>query len=351
MQRTFIPFSEVKHQKTLVVDAMHPNAICLSHWRGANSLPQYEDDTSAGIVLNALQAGDPLENISLVSANHFDIDGFIGVWALLHPQLALQNEALLRQIAYIGDFREYDPLKEDADIALKLIAWINKIENRLFYPPFGAEDLEEKEAELCVKKFRFFLNHFAMQLLNPDNNPEDWEQEYWQVQNDLREVYSDKTHITTLPDLGMVLLEVPRRLHYYALYSLTEGLDIVLAAYPGNRYELEYKYTTWVDIASRPTLPRLNLEPLVQKLNQVEKLGVWQAEGITDTGPILRITKETLSRVERYGHPSQREIHPSSIPYRQMATLVVNFFKEGYAAVSPQDKWTWQQIKSFSASA
>ena len=34
------------------------------------------------------------------------------------------------------------------------------------------------------------------------------------------------------------------------------GFDIVVAMYEGQRYEVELKYTTFVDIQSRPTLPR-----------------------------------------------------------------------------------------------
>ena len=34
------------------------------------------------------------------------------------------------------------------------------------------------------------------------------------------------------------------------------GFDIVVAIYEGQRYEVEMKYTTFVDIQSRPTLPR-----------------------------------------------------------------------------------------------
>ena len=45
----------------------------------------------------------------------------------------------------------------------------------------------------------------------------------------------------------------------------------VLSIYDNNRYELEYKYTTWVDIVSRPTLPRIDLSPLANQLNQLEK--------------------------------------------------------------------------------
>lgn len=41
--------------------------------------------------------------------------------------------------------------------------------------------------------------------------------------------------------------------------------------YPGNRYEVEYRYTGFVDLQSRPTWPRLNLAHLAKVLNARER--------------------------------------------------------------------------------
>ena len=77
----FIPFTQVKKQKAIIVDSMHPNGLVLSHWRGAPTPPTVRDDTSAGIVLNALHQQIVGVEWEAVTANHFDIDGFGGVWA------------------------------------------------------------------------------------------------------------------------------------------------------------------------------------------------------------------------------------------------------------------------------
>ncbi len=64
----------------------------------------------------------------LVSATHFDIDGFVGVFALFYPELALSFKEELIAMARIGDFREFRPNNENDDYALKLCCWMNKVE-------------------------------------------------------------------------------------------------------------------------------------------------------------------------------------------------------------------------------
>ena len=134
---------------------------------------------------------------------------------------------------------------------------------------------------------------------------------------------------------------------YYALFGPTAGSDIVLSLYADNRYELEYKYTTWIDLESRPTLPRISLAPLAARLNELETSGqVWAADGITDTGPLLRLTGQKLTKAERYADPDGRPIYVSSIAPAVMEREVVAFFEKAYAGISPRKYWTWAEVKA-----
>jgi hypothetical protein len=69
----------------------------------------------------------------------------------------------------------------------------------------------------------------------------------------------------------------------------------VLTIYSGNRYELECKYSGYVDITSRPVFPRLDLRALKEVLNAREAaVGVrWTCSRFTDSGPILRLDSIT----------------------------------------------------------
>ena len=54
----------------------------------------------------------------------------------------------------------------------------------------------------------------------------------------------------------------------------------VLTALPDGRYLLQYRYESWVQFASRPVMPRVDLEPLVPHLQGLERAPVqWTFDG------------------------------------------------------------------------
>ncbi|AKD03822.1 DUF6687 domain-containing protein [Pontibacter korlensis] len=344
--RQFIPFSEVKNKKAIVVDSTHANGVMLSHWKGAPTPEGVKDDTSAAIVLNALRQELTDLDLPYVTANHFDIDGFVGVWALLNPELALENEELLRQMALIGDFRELDLNHPLAGEALKLVCWINGKERELFYKPFEADEMEEKEAAQCVQKFKYFLREFTRVLKDPDWERGAWEDEVGGALLGYRDMYKPDTKITRHPEIGLIIIETPHPLHYYALFGRTQGFDMVLTCYKDNKFELEYKYTTWVDIVSRPTLPRLSMAPLAARLNELEASGrSWTHDSVTDTGPLLRLDGDKLTRSEAYANPTEREIYTSSIPVEELKQEVVQYYQQAYQSIQPKYNWSWKELK------
>ena len=349
MNRYFVPFAQLRQRPTIVVDSVGLGAgLTLAHWRGAATPPALRDDTSTGSALRALhQPATPGLDAATVTANHFDIDGFIGVWSLLNSALALENEELLRLVAVLGDFREIDLAHQLAGDALKLVGWLNAEEKSRFYEPFGAPIRQRREDEASAEKFDWFLPRFAEVLQNPEAGRTAWQPEYDRVQQASAVVQSEQTTQRHYPQIGLAVIETPQPLPYYALFGPAAGCDIVLSQYAGNRYELEYKYTTWIDLASRPTLPRLALAPLVARLNALETSGrAWAADGITDTGPLLRLSGKKLTKAERYADPDGRLIYASSIAPEVLEQEVVAFFREGYAGIEAKKYWTWPEVKA-----
>ena len=349
MNRYFVPFAQLRQQPTILVDSVGNGAVLtLAHWRGAPTPPALRDDTSAGSTLRALRhAATPGLEAQAVTANHFDIDGFIGVWALLHPELALPQEKLLRLVATLGDFREIDFANPFADTALQLVCWLNAEEKARFYEPFGAAARRRREDEASADKFAWFLPRFAEVLHNPETGRAAWQPEYDRVNYALAQMQKLPTQRRQHPEIGLAVVATPAPVPYYALFGPTAGFDIVLSLYEGNRYELEYKYTTWIDLESRPTLPRLALGPLVARLNDLETTGqAWAADGITDTGPLLRLTGRKLSKAERYADPDGRPIYASAIAPEVMEREVVAFFRAGYADIKPRNYWSWAEVKA-----
>ena len=349
MNRYFVPFAQLRQQPTILVDSVGLGAtLTLAHWRGAATPAVLRDDTSAGSALRALHQPDtPGMEALAVTANHFDVDGFVGVWALLHPALARQHETLLRMVATLGDFRELDFGHRLAKPALQLVCWLNAEEKARFYEPFGAPARRRREDEASAEKFAWFLPRFAQVLQAPEAFRPVWQPEYERVQAAVSRMQAPCTQRRSYPEIGLTVVATPAPVPYYALFGPTTGFDVVLSLYEGQRYELEYKYTTWVDLESRPTLPRLLLAPLAARLNALETSSrTWTADGVTDTGPLLRLAGKKLSKVERYADPDSRPIYASSIAPQVMEQEVAAFFRAGYAGIAAKRYWTWAEVKA-----
>ena len=350
--RYFVPFGQLRRQPTIVVDSTGLGAaLTLAHWRGAATPTTLRDDTSAGSCLCALRASAvPGFAAAAVTANHFDIDGFVGVWALLNPILALAHEPLLRLVATLGDFREIDWDNPLAKHALQLVCWLNAEEKTRFYEPFGAPARRRREDEASAEKFAWFLPRFAEMLQHPAAGRAAWEPEYTRVQRAVAVLQGPLTQRTEYPEIGLVVIRTPAPGPYYALFGLTAGFDWVLSLYDGQRYELEAKYTTWIDLESRPTLPRLPLPALAARLNELEINNYrWAADPLTDTGPLLRLAGHRLTKAERYADPDGRSIYASSLVASTVEKEVINFLTAGYAGVKPRKYWTWAEVRAISS--
>lgn len=350
MNKKFIPFNEISfYQQVLVVDSYHPDTLALTHWRGAPKIDGIQDDTSTGTVLNALEKELPeLNDFLYISNNHFDVDGFLGVWSLYRPKMALKFSSLLKKMALIADFRELTLESEEDHLALKLVCWINKVEKDRFYAPFSSYEVGKNEMMLCVSKYEFFLPHFETVLLQPAEYQHDYQEEYKQVIAGMEILKGADSSISLQHDIKLQIIKTPEPLHYFALFSNSRQADMVLSMYSRNRYELEYKYSTWVDLATRPSYPRVNMQALAQILNQHEESDyLWGGDKITDTGPILRLKGESLNKEQRYDHPINRPIYSSSIAPEKLIRIVTDFYKEAYANAEKKTCWTWAEIRKF----
>jgi len=340
--KIFIPFYDLKKypDQVLVVDAHHPQGFDLSHWRGAPVPKDCAADTSTEIVLKAIQHNLPELEKKYVTNNHYDIDGFLGVWAMFNPEEAMKHYDLLVETAQIGDFREINFDYSDWKKALKLVCWLNDEEAHLFYPPFGAPEIAEKEMEACVPKYNYFLDAFSKVIdLATEEVPDT--DEYRLVLKHLEKI----NHQQTLNDLRIHIVKAEDPLHYYALYSQSQAADMVLSIYPENQYELEFKYTTWIN-TTRSHFPRLSMEKLCNQLNEIEESGKsWEAEHFTDTAPILRLKGEKLSKKERYQSPCFRTIYSSSIAPVDFKDICVSYFREHYKSLSKGATLDWKELR------
>eukprot|EP01025_Chloroclados_australasicus_P065260 TRINITY_DN8897_c0_g1_i1.p1 TRINITY_DN8897_c0_g1~~TRINITY_DN8897_c0_g1_i1.p1 ORF type:complete len:471 (+),score=30.83 TRINITY_DN8897_c0_g1_i1:2-1414(+) len=355
----------------IVTDCTHPAAITLTHHKGSNNLENVEPaDSSTSLVINAIKSDNQFmkNQVKFVTCNHFDIDAVLSIWAVINQKEAAKWEPVLKHAARIGDFREValstttdyqlvPEFKQDGissseqvQLALKLCCWLNTLEKGLFSAPYeGVGDDDEK--------FAYFLPKIQEFLCSPEKQSQDGLTEYDQVVNDYRELESLPNAIETGDDISLAIVRTPRQMHYYSIFSFTVGYDYVLTIYPGRKYELESKYTQYINLYSRPTLPRLNLVPLAAKLNLMEKQNeigqsqqniLWDVSRFVDPGPLLRLddSGKMLSKKERYGHPFDRHVYTSSIQEEDFVNMVVSYLRFGYQGLQAKvGGWSWRKLQ------
>ena len=403
----FIAYTKDHMPNTLVTDCSHPSCDQITHHLKKKGQVALNDninrgDTATHGVLNAIKSKSPfLIRNKYISCNHFDIDGFLGVWCIINQAAAMEHESLIRECATIGDFRELSLDEPWKHKALRLACWLNSEERRLFYRPYETRSKRVISEAVVVSpdtqpvtpipattnttsiydetsKWSYFLSTFKDALYNLSSSSPDpvyisqSDEEYQRVCTGYSLLHHQPLHslsstlnttsiIAKHPAIGLVVIQTPEPLHYYSLFSVTRGYDIVLSIYSNNRYELECKYTTHIDLVSRPTLPRVDLQFLAVYLNRIETALYtslhdpttdghnsdlppryeWRADKPYDSGPILRLESQYhLTKSERYGHPYERPIYPSLIPPHRIQTLVTSFLTFAYTNITP--KYDWQ---------
>eukprot|EP00127_Corallochytrium_limacisporum_P003862 Clim_evm76s153 gene=Clim_evmTU76s153 len=380
----FLPYPELYEDETelsevLLVDcSMGDETSALTHHRhpAYSEVPdKYLAASSTGMCLKVMAEEDGsvplLEGKKFVTCNHYDVDGCCAVFTMVQPKIALEHRELVERIAHIGDFRELlvkrnaetglvEPVSALEDHALKTCCWLMSVERVRFYRPFGAFESERDESS---EKFEYFLKTLQEMLEDVDSRKEEWEEEYNRVIEDIQYAHADRTNYA---DIGLDVVVTERTMHYYALFSIMADEDgtspagapeMIVTQCPGNRYELEVKYTSYVNFLERNQLPRINLRPLVQALNDLEKrLGTlntettsWTVDSYNDSGPLLRLenSERPLSKADRYADQYKREVHESGIDPETFREIVLSYLRYGFTDATRQSVWTWHEIHDF----
>ena len=135
--------------------------------------------------------------------------------------------------------------------------------------------------------------------------------------------------------------------------------------YNGARFEVEQKYTSFVNVTSRKVFPRVDTARLAQALTEAEAAAreggtgqgedaiAWVTERFVDSGPLTRLECPKLGRLtkaERYANPHERRIHPSSLAPEFFTRVVTSYFEFGLASAQRKEAWTWEELHTFNKS-
>ena len=286
----FEPYDVAAGQPNVVVDGS-PNAatvLTLSHWPGLPAPAGLADDLSAQIAFRYLDRGADLHgSAEVVTNNHFDQDGLVGVFALCRPDEARARREVLVDLAAAGDFATYR-FRAAARASMAVAA--------LSHGDTG-------------ERFREVLPHVPDLVDRPDRFRELWADEDEALAASERDVASGLVRIEERPELDLAVVTLPegaaRRgghrfgghrfdgVHPMALHNATSCLRILLVH--GRRYELTFRYESWVAYRTRRPQPRIDLAPAADELTAAETGPArWEADPVDALTPQLRAADSSL---------------------------------------------------------
>lgn len=269
--------------------------LTLSHWPHAPSPVDLRADVSAETALAYLMVPSRHGAAEVVTNNHYDQDGLVGVFALMQPGEARARAAQLVDVARAGDFARCDT-REAARTSMAIAAFADPERS-----PLGSRLFTEDYPTVCGALYREVLPRVVELVDHPERFAALWAAEDTQLDADLallasgavEEVQGLDLSVVTLPDghrsagghrFGSMRSD---RIHPLALHGAIDGFTVLLRQ--GDWCELRYRYESWVQYVSRPVRPRVDLGDLAEELTAAEPDGGrWTFDGVAALTPVLR---------------------------------------------------------------
>ena len=293
----YVPYGELAGRPNVVVDgsAAAGTVLCLSHWPGTVTPAEVQADLSAEMAFRYLRTFDRHGDARLVSNNHADQDGLVSVFALTDPAGALAHEPLLTDVAAAGDFGTYR-LRDAARASMVISAYTDHERS----PVAAAMAVSDDPTGLLYTELLPRLVEIAT---HPARYEALWAEEDAALTASEKAV-ADDVVIEEVPDLDLAVVTVPDGapaggghrfggdwavgLHPMAVHNATDRLALLTVR--ARRYDLLYRYETWVQLRSRPARPRRDLAPLAAALTEREAGGAeWVADPPSSLTAALRL--------------------------------------------------------------
>lgn len=295
----YCPYSQLGEQPNIVVDgaAQRATVLTLSHWPWNATPAGLLRDTSTDIVFAYLDRPDLHVDVPLVSNSHFDEDGLLSMYALVEPRNALAHRELMIATSRAGDFAiGTDP--DAVKLAFVLAGWFDPATS-----PLPAEVFSASAPAQIAGLYTTMLKELPRLLDDIPGQRRHWEAEWQHLKESEEAVAAGRVVIDELPELDLAVVRVPedmpvrevrrylmrwqRSVHPFAVHNITQCSRLVWIK--GDSIEFQYRYESWIQLASRRPLKRVDLDGLATELNARESAGgEWLFEGVNEVAPRLR---------------------------------------------------------------
>jgi len=294
----YFPYSQLEDRPNIVVDgkAQRATVLTLSHWPWNSTPPELLRDTSTAIAFAYLDRPDLHQEVPWVSNSHFDEDGLLSMYTVVDPQNALRHRELMIATSRAGDFAVSDD-PQAARLAFTLAAYADPATSPL--PP---QAFRGSSAGQTAALYALMLRELPGLLADVDGQRRYWQAEFEHLQASEAALAAGDVVIDEVPDLDLAIVRIPedlparvvkrylkqwqRSVHPFAVHNITQCSRLVWQK--GASLEFQYRYESWVQLASRRPALRVELAGLVEQLNALESGGgEWVFEGINEVAPRL----------------------------------------------------------------
>jgi hypothetical protein len=264
----YVPYSELVGLPHVIVDGAtrKSTVLTLSHWPASGTPPELLADLSAEVVLRYLRSPAHHVDADAVSNDHFDIDGFMGVWAMVNPEAALADPALVAEVARAGDFG----------------ATTDRRAARVAFAIGSLRTDDDKPAE----RYLDLLPRFGDLATHIEDHADLWRDEDEQLEATEAAFAAGQITIEEDEELDLAVVTIDPSLflwgeHRFAILGRSpchpipvhNRTDRFRVLYRQDRfYGLVYRFESWVQYQSRRVLPRVDLTVLADELTALDEL-------------------------------------------------------------------------------
>src|SRR4029079_5541560 len=275
--------------------------LTLTHWPGYPQPTGYHFDLSAEMAFHFLDAPIAHPPADVVTNNHYDQDGLVGLHALVDPEQSVIHGELLIGIAAAGDCAKAHD-RRAARASMTIDAYADPERSPI------AERLTGSYDEQCVALYQDTLALLISIASDSERFRDLWADEDAELASSERLIAHGTVTIEERHDIDLAVVTIPENertrrghrfagesfegIHPMALHAATDRFRLLVVH--GRRYRFVDRYETWVQFRSRPTLQRVDMRPLAERLTERETGSArWVAAAPGSLTPTMTVSEES----------------------------------------------------------